>query len=300
MPAHGAAGSTNTPIHWSQQGIEGHAISLRVAEGDGADGLWSAPVAAQLADGVVRHVAIPLRHVVPDHRTLSQPIGWVPVAWAVDIKVSFVRQTCSTLTVFDVTQWPSSMHGACEPSPSLGVKPELDAMPAVVWTEPWGGRPCSTAKAFAARRSGTDDGEVEVLVLRYSVRLVAPGCLALVLESLTPRPPYVLENRTPHPLFFRQAALHSLPYQELPPYAAAGFCWRLASGSPQEVPTTLELPCAPDSPLSRLLAAAAAALLLRPVLTEWRQDSVAFSRLSAAHKCCKASLPSVRLLIARV
>ncbi len=84
-------------------------------------------------------------------------------------------------------------------------------------------------------RAGTDDGEVEVLVLRYSVRLIAPGCMALVLESLTSRPPYVLENRTPHPLFFRQAAQPSLPYQELPPYAAAGFCWRLVSGSPQEV-----------------------------------------------------------------
>ena len=74
-----------------------------------------------------------------------------------------------------------------------------------------------------------------MLVLRYSVRLVAPGCMALVLESLTSRPPYVLENRTPHPLFFRQAAQPSLPYQELPPYAAAGFCWRLVSGSQQEV-----------------------------------------------------------------
>ena len=76
---------------------------------------------------------------------------------------------------------------------------------------------------------------MEVLVLRYSVRVVAPGCMALVLESLTSRAPYLLENRTPHPLFFRQAATPSLPYQELPPYAAAGFCWRLVSGLPQKV-----------------------------------------------------------------
>jgi len=76
---------------------------------------------------------------------------------------------------------------------------------------------------------------VEIKVLRYSVRVVAPGCMALVLESLTSRAPYVLENRTPHPLYFRQAATPSLPYQELPPYAAAGFCWRLVSGQPQKV-----------------------------------------------------------------
>ena len=76
---------------------------------------------------------------------------------------------------------------------------------------------------------------MEIMVLRYSVSVVAPGCMALVLESLTSRPPYILENRTPHPLFFRQAAAASLPYQELPPYAAAGFCWRQASSSPQKV-----------------------------------------------------------------
>ena len=55
--------------------MEVQAISLRAADGDGADGLWSSPLSAQLADGAVRHVAIPLRQVTPDHRTLSQPIG---------------------------------------------------------------------------------------------------------------------------------------------------------------------------------------------------------------------------------
>ena len=55
--------------------MELQAISLRAAEGDGADGLWSSALSAQLADGAVRQVAIPLRAVTPDHRTLSQPIG---------------------------------------------------------------------------------------------------------------------------------------------------------------------------------------------------------------------------------
>ncbi len=91
----------------------------------------------------------------------------------------------------------------------------------------------SASRQSLAHRVGVEDGDVEIKVLRYSVRVVAPGCMALVLESLTSRAPYVLENRTPHPLYFRQAA--TLPYQELPPYAAAGFCWRLVSGQPQKV-----------------------------------------------------------------
>ena len=55
--------------------MEVQAISLRVADGDGPDGLWSSPLSAQLADGAVRHVAVPLRQVAMDHRTLSQPTG---------------------------------------------------------------------------------------------------------------------------------------------------------------------------------------------------------------------------------
>ncbi len=70
-----STGATNTPVHWSVPGMDLQAISLRAAEGDDADGLWSSALSAQLADGAVRHVAIPLRPVVPDHRTLSQPIG---------------------------------------------------------------------------------------------------------------------------------------------------------------------------------------------------------------------------------
>ncbi len=70
-----SAGATNTPVHWSVPGMDLQAISLRAAEGDGADGLWSSPLSAQMADGAVRHAAIPLRPVAPDHRTLSQPIG---------------------------------------------------------------------------------------------------------------------------------------------------------------------------------------------------------------------------------
>lgn len=73
-------------------------------------------------------------------------------------------------------------------------------------------------------------------MLRYSVQVAAPGCAVLVLESLSQRPPYVLENRTPHPLYFRQVstpAAHT--YQKLPPHSAAGFVWSTTSEAAQKV-----------------------------------------------------------------
>lgn len=62
------------------------------------------------------------------------------------------------------------------------------------------------------------------LVLRYSVRVSSPGCVAMVLEALSPRPPYALENRTPHPLLFRAVgAAKTAGFQQLPPYSSAGW-----------------------------------------------------------------------------
>ena len=43
------------------------------------------------------------------------------------------------------------------------------------------------------------------VVLRLRTELRAPGCLHTVLECVAPRPPYVLENRSGHPLRYRQA-----------------------------------------------------------------------------------------------
>lgn len=60
-------------------------------------------------------------------------------------------------------------------------------------------------------------------MLRYSVRVSSPGCVAMVLEAVSPRPPYLLENRTRHLLQFRPLGAVNAPFQSLPPYAAAGF-----------------------------------------------------------------------------
>ena len=52
--------------------------------------------------------------------------------------------------------------------------------------------------------------EVEVVILRFSLAICRPGCLHLTLESVAPKAPYLLENRTPHPFQYRQAAMGEL------------------------------------------------------------------------------------------
>ena len=49
--------------------------------------------------------------------------------------------------------------------------------------------------------------EVEVVILRISLTACNPGCLHLVLESVSPKVSYLLENRTAHPFQHRQASL---------------------------------------------------------------------------------------------
>ena len=46
-----------------------------------------------------------------------------------------------------------------------------------------------------------------MVILRISLTACNPGCLHLVLESVSPKVPYLLENRTAHPFQHRQASL---------------------------------------------------------------------------------------------
>ena len=71
-------------------------------------------------------------------------------------------------------------------------------------------------------------------MLRYSVRVDSPGSISMVLEAISQRPPYLLENRTPHPLFFRPLVAAATTFQQLPPHSAAGYA-PLVTGSPQMV-----------------------------------------------------------------
>lgn len=50
-----------------------------------------------------------------------------------------------------------------------------------------------------------------MVILRFSLALAAPGCLHLLLESVSPKAPYLLENRTPHPFQYRQAGIGKAP-----------------------------------------------------------------------------------------
>ena len=52
--------------------------------------------------------------------------------------------------------------------------------------------------------------EVEVVILRFALGICSPGCLHLVLESVSPRAPYLLENRTAHPFQYKQAGIGKL------------------------------------------------------------------------------------------
>lgn len=96
-----------------------------------------------------------------------------------------------------------------------------------------------------------DDGRA--WVLRYSVRVAAPGCMALVLEAVEDRAPYQLENRTPHPLLYRpvlapEPGQAPVEFQPLPPWSCVGYAPAVPGGlqrvCPWLTPAYLPIPCA--------------------------------------------------------
>ena len=71
-------------------------------------------------------------------------------------------------------------------------------------------------RAAALRRSpgGAAEGapaETQVAALRFRCEARAPGCLHVVLEAVSPRAPYLLENRSGQALQYRQSGLPDLP-----------------------------------------------------------------------------------------
>lgn len=49
-----------------------------------------------------------------------------------------------------------------------------------------------------------------MVILCFALGICSPGCLHLVLESISPRAPYLLENRTAHPFQYKQAGIGEL------------------------------------------------------------------------------------------
>ncbi|GAB4822342.1 hypothetical protein N2152v2_009388 [Parachlorella kessleri] len=104
----------------------------------------------------------------------------------------------------------------------------------------------------APGRGGAPGGAVAVLRVRVSLR--GFGGLHVVLETLQSDPPYLLENRTPLPLNYRQASqaarrtgdgvllseylahIKAAPFHTLPPWSAVGWVWEYTlHGAPNEL-----------------------------------------------------------------
>lgn len=70
-----------------------------------------------------------------------------------------------------------------------------------------------------------------VVILRYTLELRPQGALHLVLESVSADAPFLLENRSPQALAYRQARVPGMPLTDLPPFSAAGFAWQVPKQS---------------------------------------------------------------------
>lgn len=98
------------------------------------------------------------------------------------------------------------------------------------------GRSCLTLKRTKPGTLSMLRHRGEAAMVRYHVRLGSPGCVALVLEALSLYSPFMVENRTAHPLLFRPIAVEGPepPFQKLPPYSAAGLA-AIATSDVQKV-----------------------------------------------------------------
>ena len=89
------------------------------------------------------------------------------------------------------------------------------------------------------RRGGSMRGpsemeETEAAILRFTATLRSPGCIHIVLESISPKSPYMLENRSAFGCQYREAGLQQVPQQLLPPWSAAAFAWQTTQRNQQE------------------------------------------------------------------
>ena len=64
------------------------------------------------------------------------------------------------------------------------------------------------------------------MVLRFRVVMRASGSKHIILESLSTKPPFLLENRSANETRYRQAGIEQLPWQLLPAWSAAAFTWQ--------------------------------------------------------------------------
>ena len=73
----------------------------------------------------------------------------------------------------------------------------------VLWQASYGCTVCRSASGRGGQGPEAME-EVEMVVLRYSSELRGPGCMHLILEAVSAKPPYLLENRSGAALKYRQ------------------------------------------------------------------------------------------------
>lgn len=105
-----------------------------------------------------------------------------------------------------------------------------------------GGLPKSTVQDgdgahLTARAGGAVGGAVAIV--RVSVLCRGLGGIHLVVESAHSDPPYLLENRTPVALQYRQAHVRAAPFHSLSPWSAVGYVFEFSP--PGCLPRDLEL-----------------------------------------------------------
>eukprot|EP00887_Chlorella_sp_A99_P001951 scaffold18.g1951.t1 len=105
-----------------------------------------------------------------------------------------------------------------------------------------GGLPKSTVQGgdgahLTARAGGAVGGAVAIV--RVSVLCRGLGGIHLVVESAHSDPPYLLENRTPVALQYRQAHVRAAPFHSLSPWSAVGYVFEFSP--PGCLPRDLEL-----------------------------------------------------------
>lgn len=68
-------------------------------------------------------------------------------------------------------------------------------------------------------------GAEGVALLRLTMHTRGAGAMHIVLESVNSEPPFLLENRTPFPVQYRQADIPTAPFHTLEPMSAVGYAW---------------------------------------------------------------------------
>ncbi|KAK9819963.1 hypothetical protein WJX72_004515 [[Myrmecia] bisecta] len=252
------AGAVGLPLHWSLK-TDRRALCLRFAPETPSQAAapWSHPVEADFPNGTDRYVAIPV--LPPPEASAAQPSSGASDTAPGQRQTAGASTSGAGLGAITgkdqaaVAAGQQQVRGVeCAPRMYLRKVTTMLTATGPSW-ELHGPRVARRVKHLARSSSGSGGRgpaamqEVEVVILRFSVELRSSGCVHLVMENVSAKPPYLLENRTANLLQYRQAHVPEDPFQALPPYSAAGFAWQVIDrGVRREV--ELRDACSPRAP----------------------------------------------------